>query len=125
MKINYFFLLIIVLVFSINAQSQVETITNEFTYTNLHAYYKVSASIIISITAEETTRLDFGKILPKETKSLIVITPEGKRVISGEVFLVDQSYSSARYSLSRENRIACNVRLLCLINQPSLLIQII
>jgi len=71
---------------------------------------RVTVNIVIPLTAHITTHLDFGKFLPNGSQSSIQISPEGRRQVYGdEALRVYSSFSPARYYLSGENAVTCEI----------------
>ena len=71
---------------------------------------RVTVNIVVPLTAHITTQLNFGKFLPNESQSSIQISPEGRRQVYGdETLRVYSSYSPARYYLSGENAVTCEI----------------
>ena len=100
---------IVVLIFFTSLQAQEIVLMHEGGYSNSSAFLKVSASIVRTYEANETTRLEFGSVFPNGSKSRIVISPAGNRKISGDIVLKDNSYSPARYFVSGDNTVSCKI----------------
>ncbi len=78
-------------------------------YLNQSAKARVGATIVKTYQAMQTTSLKFGKIVPKESKSRIKISTDGKRDVSGDLVVKDNSYSPARYFVSGGNAVSYKI----------------
>ena len=78
-------------------------------YLNPSAKARVGATIVKTYKAMQTTSLKFGKIVPNESKSHIKISTDGKRNVSGDMVVKDNSYSPARYFVSGGNAVSYKI----------------
>src|SRR5574344_824366 len=61
---------------------------------------RVEAELVVPVTAVETDLLNFGKIVVEVGGGSIQITPTGERIISGNVMLTDNEFSSGKFQVS-------------------------
>ncbi len=60
----------------------------------------VSANIVITCEANETNRLDFGKVVREVSQGRIEVSPNGTRIVEGDLSVVNYDFSPAKYSFS-------------------------
>lgn len=61
---------------------------------------RVEAELVVPVTAVETDLLNFGKIVVEVGGGSIQVTPTGERIISGNVMLADNEFSSGKFQVS-------------------------
>lgn len=112
MKKTYLNILLITILTSLlfnNGYSQTLSPIREKTYSNYHSHSQIKATIVVALTADHEIPLYFGDFLPEDSKSSIIISPEGDRMVSGNIGLKEDSYSAAKYSVSGENAVSCKI----------------
>lgn len=69
------------------------------TYAQTNTTGKISTEIVTLITAEESSFLNFGKLSTLTKEGYVQITPQGERITSGDVLVVNDDYSVGKFIL--------------------------
>lgn len=59
----------------------------------------ITTEVVSLLTAEETAVLSFGKVSPDAGGGSVQLTPQGERVASGNILLVNSDYSIGKFTL--------------------------